>query len=155
MTYNFQVQLDIGEAAEKMLDAYFGAWYEITPATRQEQRQGIDRHYRERRGDRCLRVEYKTDYTARRTGNAFVETVSVDTQDKPGWAHTSTSDVLLYYIPGDELVYCIVLATLREQLPRWKREYPLRRVPNGSYHTHGLLVPLDEFEQCATQVISL
>ena len=102
-----------------------------------------------------FRVEYKTDYKAAETGNAFVETVSVDTAGKAGWAYSSEADYLIYFIPGDGLIYIIALEVLRRELPRWVREYPLRTAQNEGYATHGLLVPLDEFERSAEVVISV
>jgi hypothetical protein len=154
-TYQFQAQLDKGEQAEAQLDRYFAEWLHIRPATRDEQRQGIDRIYTDRCTGNTLKVEYKTDWTAGRTGNAFVETISVDTTNKPGWAYTSKADVLVYYVPGDELIYWIRFADLRRHLVRWAQKYEARKIPNRGYHTHGLLVPLSEFERIAKQVICL
>ena len=45
--------------------------------------------------------------------------------------------------------------TLRRCLPRWQRQYQARKIPNQGYCTHGLLVPLDEFERIAQRVESL
>lgn len=137
----------------------FGDWFlhligkpgfTVSPATGEEQRQGIDRHF-----SLPLTVEYKTDATAVRTHNAFIETVSVDTAGKRGWAYTSEADVLVYYIPGDELLYIVRFSRLRARLPHWLDLFPSRRIPNRGYHTVGLLVPLEELEECADVVISV
>jgi hypothetical protein len=154
MVYEFDEQQARGRAGELFLDRWFAAWYEIRPATREEQRRGIDRIFTRRQTGQRLAVEYKTDYKAARTGNAFVETVSVDTEGKAGWAYSSQADYLLYYIPGDDLVYVMTLEVLRRELPRWVREYPRRAARNEGYATHGVLVPLCEFEQHAEVVIS-
>lgn len=154
-TYGFDQQLTVGESGEGKLDSHFGEWFTIRHATRDEQRAGIDRIYIRKSNARDLyRVEYKTDHTAGRTGNAFVETISVDTANKPGWAWHSQADLLLYYVPTDELVYVIRFCELRRQLDSWAKRYPVRKIPNQGYHTHGLLVPLDEFERIADQVIT-
>lgn len=153
MTYTFDIQKARGEAGEQFLDRWFAAWYEIRPATRAEQRRGIDCIFTRRQTGKHLAVEYKTDYKAARTGNAFIETVSVDTLGKAGWAYSSQADYI-YYIPGDGLIYVITLEVLRRELPRWVREYPLRAAQNEGYATHGMLVPLYEFEQHAEAVIS-
>ena len=101
-----------------------------------------------------LYVEYKSDRTAERTGNAFVETVSVDTANKPGWAHSSQADWLMYLVPGQcEALYIIRMADLRQRLATWQATYQQRRIPNDGYHTVGLLVPLHEFETIAYAVI--
>lgn len=155
MTYTFGAQKARGDAGEALLDQVFAADYEIRPATRAEQRRGIDRIFTQRKTGRHLAVEYKTDYKAAHTGNAFVETVSVDTAGKAGWAYSSAADYLIYYVPSDEVIYVIALEVLRRELPRWAREYPLRAAQNEGYATHGVLVPLDEFEAQAEAVISI
>lgn len=154
MTYNFDAQKARGDAGEAFLDCWFADTYNIRPATREEQRRGIDRIFRHRQTAERLAVEYKTDYKAARTGNAFVETVSVDTAGKTGWAYSSEADYLIYYVPGDELIYVLTLETVRRELPRWVQEYPPRAARNEGYATHGVLVPLDEFEKYAEAVIS-
>jgi hypothetical protein len=151
--YPFHTQQAQGEAGEAVLDRFFSRWYRIIPASAQHQRRGIDRVFVA--GTRRIAVEYKSDSTAARTGNAFVETVSVDTAGKPGWVYTSQADFLVYFIPPDDLVYVLRPATLRKALPGWLRRYPVRAIPNAGYHTHGVLVPLDEFERLAQAIYSL
>jgi len=53
------------------------------------------------------------------------------------------------------VIYVIALAVLRRELPRWVQAYPLRAAQNEGYATHGVLVPLDEFERHAEAVISV
>jgi len=98
-------------------------------------------------------VEYKTDHTAARTGNAFIETISVDSEQKAGWAFTSQADVVLYYVPGRDQVYVLRTTAVRSRLPFWLQACEVRQVPNDGYHTHGLLVPLDELAGCADRVL--
>lgn len=154
MTYQFATQLEQGQAYEDVLDARFADLYIIVPATPQQQRQGIDRVFRPRKTPHeVLYVEYKADSTAARTGNAFVETVSVDTTGRQGWAISSQADWLFYLVPGAcEALYIIRMADLRQRLPDWQRTCETRRIPNEGYHTVGLLVPLDEFEAIAYTV---
>lgn len=152
--YKFGKQLAKGEHSEAILDSVFNRDYAIARVNMDMQRKGIDRIFTHRRTRAVLNVEYKTDWTASRTHNAFVETVSVDTQNKPGWAVTSQADILIYYVPGDEIVYVIRLGVLRGKLDDW-RKFPTRRIPNDGYHTVGLLVPLAEFERIAVEVLSL
>jgi len=153
--YGFQDKLKEGQAGERFLDGYFERWFNITPATATQQRRGIDRIFNDRTRDRTLRIEYKTDKTAARTHNAFVEVVSVDTENKPGWAYTSQADYLMYYIPGDDIVYVIRFDILREQLPRWADEYETRHVKNDGYNTIGIPVPLWEFEAISEAQVSV
>jgi hypothetical protein len=152
IAYNFQQQLSEGQKGERFLDEFFRPDYAITPATPQEQRQGIDRIFTHRRTRRRLKVEYKTDSWSGRTGNAFVETVSVDTAGKAGWALTSQADFLVYYVPDPATIYIVKMAALRRQLAAWQTKYVSRTVQNDNYQTTGLLVPLDEFERLATEV---
>ena len=152
--YDFKKQLAAGEQSEAMLDNFFAQWYSITPVGMAEQRQGIDRIFTRTDGT-TFPIEYKTDWTASKTGNAFVETVSVDTANKPGWAYSSKARYLIYYVPGDGLIYVIEFSKLRSHLRRWENQYQARSIPNQGYHTKGLLVPLVEFEKIAKQVISI
>jgi hypothetical protein len=154
MVYAFKTQLSKGERAEAELTKHFEEWFVIREVSRAEQRAGIDRIFQPKDGGPVLKVEMKTDWTASKTGNAFVETISVDTTGKKGWAYTSQADVLLYYLPDDLLIYWMPFATLRFHLPRWC-QYPTRKITNSGYCTYGLLVPLAEFEKYADQVISI
>ena len=155
--YSFEEQKADGEAGERALDAHFSRWFHIESANVWQQRRGVDRIFHDLRDERSWLVEYKTDHTASRTGNAFVETVSVRTRTrrKPGWAASSVADWLVYYLPEDGLAYLIRMWDLRQSLRRWAALYPSRSIPNDGYHTQGLLVPLHEFEELAQQVISL
>jgi hypothetical protein len=150
--YAFKTQLTKGEQSEAALDSFFAQWYIIKPADRAQQRQGIDRIFTRRDNDVALLIEYKTDWTAGKTHNAFVETISVDTAHKPGWAYSSQADYLIYYVPDAALIYTIAFVNLRASLEAWC-SFPLRRIPNHGYHTIGLLVPLNEFERIATKVL--
>lgn len=154
MVYDFEHQLADGEAGEAFLDEFFRQrGHAVRPASREEQRQGIDRFIVTPAG-REMKVEYKTDHVAARTGNAFVETVSVDTAGKMGWALTSQADYLVYFIP-DRMIVVLPLRSLRWALPGWMREYPARSAANNGYLTHGLLVPLGALLEYAVQTFHL
>ena len=151
-TYDFTAQLRIGQEHERLLDSRLGDLFEIAAATAGEQRQGIDRHFTHRKSGAGYLVEYKADSKAGRTNNAFVETVSVDSTGKLGWAFTSRADVLIYLVTHPETIYCIPLRQLRSQLFRWLWEYPSAQAQNNGYTTYGILVPLTEFEAIASVV---
>lgn len=151
--YNFGAKLKQGQGGEAYLDNHFSEWYAIKEASGAEQRKGIDRWFTAKaKNSKPFSVEYKTDWTAGRTGNAFVETVSVDTAGKRGWAYTSESLYLIYYIPDPETIYVLPMASIRSRVDQWKKQYPERRIPNKGYFTIGALVPLDEFERLAVMV---
>jgi hypothetical protein len=160
-TYDFRQQLAVGEEGEARLDALFAQWFEISPASMDEQRSGIDRWFVRREtsadgiaGERFA-VEYKTDERASRTGNAFVEMFHIfdDDRQKQGWAYTSTSRWLVYYLPQRAVAHVLSFADMREALRVWKRAYHMAHVRNVSWDTWGLLVPLTEVERIARNVI--
>lgn len=152
--YQFDTQKRVGVAGEETLDAFFRQWrgLHIRPATDAEQRRGIDRMFTVAATGREVAVEYKTDYMAGRTGNAFVETVSVDRAGKPGWAVSSEAYFLIYLVPEPRTIYVIRMQDVRRRLPAWRQIYPERTVANDGYNTVGLLVPLDELERLAVEV---
>lgn len=147
MVYSFKEQLALGQSDENRLDQHFRQFFVIVPASSDEQRTGIDRHYI--KDKRTYSVEYKSDRRAKETGHAFIETVSVDANDKPGWIYTSQATYLFYFVPNDDLVYMLTLRKMRNQLPRWERECRSVAVPNEGYSTVGLLVDIGDIERCA------
>lgn len=150
---DFMTSLQNGERGERTLDTFFATRYHIAEADRDQQRQGIDRIFTDRTTGVRITVEYKTDYMASRTGNAFVETISVDTEYRLGWAIAAMADWLIYYLPATRTLYRVPMVTIRTNLPCWIAAYPSRTVANDGYATHGLLVPLEVFAQCAEEMI--
>lgn len=153
MTYSFQEQLAIGERDEDRLDRHFGQFFSIDKATAAEQRQGIDRHFIGK--ERKFTVEYKSDHRAFETGNAFVETVSVDTKNTPGWIYTSKASYLFYFMPDADLCYILTFLKLRNRLRKWLALYPTCSIPNRGYCTEGMIVPLYEFERGAIATVEI
>jgi hypothetical protein len=153
MTHDWDDSYAAGMQGETFLDNLFSKKFRIEQVSRDEQRQGIDRYFTGVTGNR-FGVEYKTDSRAASTGNAFVETVSVDTAGKAGWVYKSKSKYLVYYLPTVGIIYCIKLSVIREHLARWTRQYPTRPAHNRDYNTYGILVPLHEFKTLAEWIIS-
>ncbi|MEZ4614513.1 MAG: hypothetical protein R2867_03220 [Caldilineaceae bacterium] len=153
--YEMRKQLHKGEAAEAALDRHFADRFHVVAATRKQQRQGIDRIFTQRASGQIYTMEYKTDWTAARTGNAFVETISVDREGIPGWVYTSHAEWLVYFVPANFTIYLIAFADLRARLPHWLATYkPSPPIPNRGYNTHGILVPLAEFACIASRIES-
>jgi hypothetical protein len=157
--YDFRHQLEIGERGEAQLDALFNQWFEIIPATMDEQRSGVDRWFVRRAasaegvaGERFA-VEYKTDLRACSSGKAFVEmfTAHDDNQVKAGWVYSSISRWLVYYLPAHEVAHVVSFADLRRALRDWQQQqqHRMAHVRNKSWSTWGLLVDLHEVEQIA------
>ena len=151
MKYSFKRQFRRGQKAERYIDTLFADQFNIKPANRSEERRGIDRHFVSRDG-KHYSIQYKADKTAARTGNAFVEIISVDTKNIPGWAYTCEADFIFYYIDDIGPIYILRPKDIKKKLKRWERKYQTRAIPNKGYNTIGLLVPLDEFERLAVQI---
>lgn len=153
-TYAFGEQLAIGEAWEHRIDAFFLGRFpvHITHATPEQQRKGIDRLFESFASGEIDTVEYKADSLAGKTGNAFIETVSVDTTGKPGWALSSQAKYLVYLVTEPETIYFIAMRRLRSALPHWRQLYREAAAQNDGYRTVGLLVPLHELERIAVRV---
>jgi hypothetical protein len=152
-TYDFTQQKKQGDLGEKAIRDHFKKDWFISPASLPDQKKGIDFYFQHRRDGIHCTVELKTDTRASQTGNAFVETFS-SYPDRMGWAYTCQSDFLFYYLPQDRLIYVFRPKVIKERLKTWEK-YPSRNIPNKSWTTRGLLVPLHEFEKHANQTISL
>lgn len=156
--HNFSDSLQVGEQYEQLLDAHFGQWFEVEPVTMALQRLGIDRIFTKEvvaENDSLpgrFTVEYKTDLRAHETGNAYIETVSVK-QDgeikKLGWLHTSTAQILMYYIPGLSQIYIIDVMAMRDQWRKWNKIHRTATADNGDYVGEGLLVPVEKLRRLA------
>ncbi|MBW4472432.1 MAG: hypothetical protein KME45_18975 [Stenomitos rutilans HA7619-LM2] len=96
----------------------------------------------------------KLDIAARRTGNLFFETVSVDTQGIPGWGWTSQADYWIFLIPDQEIIV-VHPGKLRSLV--WQHQTLLaeRTVPNKNYKTLGVPVPLADIRKVAYQIQKL
>lgn len=131
-----------------------------------QQRQGVDFLVRLPTG-LAIRAEVKTDLRCclpspghpHGTRRVAFETVSNDGTGKLGWVYTCQADWVLYYLPGDELLYWLRPSILRATLPEWERAARLRKpdfrpftARNGSYSTLGVLVPQYELERIAELV---
>lgn len=139
-------------SSDHRLDDHFARWFDIAPATRDEQRAGIDRTFVHRTTGARYTVEYKADDKASKTGNAFIEVTSVDTAGRAGWAMSSQAEILIYMVVQPETIYAVRMKTLRTALARWQRRYPKRSAQNQGYKTWGYLVPLAELEKIALEV---
>lgn len=142
--YDFNGQLEKGEGFEDVLDRYFSKRYKVEKVSMSAQKSGIDRVFTHPEKFRYS-VEYKADEITHRTGNVFIETVSVDTHDKPGWGYSSCAQMLIYYPVGTNTAYGIPMLTLKNLLVEWKKKYKERPVANNGYKTYGIPVPLGEF----------
>lgn len=152
--YRMDEQLQKGTAGAQVIAKYLSPRFCIEDVSRTEQRQGKDFKLTDRLTGSTKFIEVKSDEKAVLTHNAFIETISVDAVNKPGWAYTCEADEIFYYCLGLEIVYVLNPFNIRALLPVWS-SYPLKPAWNEGYKTWGLCVPLEEIEACATEVINL
>lgn len=146
MSITLTDQFKQGMHVEAFLDGYFtGRGYRVVPATAQQERV-------ECKGDRCLHlgekvhwVEYKSGIQTFYTGNVFLETISVDTANKPGWVYTCQADAIVYAALLNQKLLFFRPATLRANIEALKQRFPTVKTgkgQNANYNTHGVIVPL-------------
>jgi hypothetical protein len=145
--YTFKERYAVGDKHEKFLDEFFSNWYAIRGVSLQAQKWGIDRIFTNRVDKKTWTVEYKSDEISHRTGNIFVEIVSVDTEHKPGWAYSSCAQLLAYYIVGESKVCMALMTNIKIKAEEWKQKYRTVEVKNNGYNTVGILVPLEVFRE--------
>jgi hypothetical protein len=139
------------------LDKHFrGCGYLIRQTTRHEERVLYlgDRHFS--RDGQGFFVEYKSGIQTHYTGKIFLETVSVDTANKPGWVYTSQADYIYYACLLDRKILVFVPDKLRaviENLKLFFKEVETSKNQNKGYNTHGLLIPLAYAEETLAQEI--
>lgn len=161
MIYQFQKQLDDGKRNEETLDRYFSRFYRIHRASlRDEKERGIDRYFTEHSSGMVWTVEYKSDSTAARTGNLFLETISVDRDGAAGWLLKSQAQVLVYYLPPCGQAHVYFLPLLKARLRAFTAECPTRAVPNQTrngtpYNTIGLLIPIAAVAHACVRVLPI
>lgn len=150
--YDFGNQLREGHKGEKVIRQYLSKEWIVKPVTMADQKRGIDFSLINKKNPSIkFAIEIKTDHRAFRTGNAFVETWSAY-PTKKGWAYTCQADYLFYFLPEGLLVYVFAVEKLKVMVEHW-RFYSERKIKNKTWETRGVLVPLHEFEQHATQII--
>lgn len=135
-----------GQSVADFLDEFFRKrGWQIEPTTPHEERVQClgDRHFR--KGGTHWLIEYKSGLQTAATGNIFLETISVDTQSKPGWVYTCKAHFIFY---GTLLNGCILIMnpnTLRQNIEALKTKFGERATgknQNKGYNTHGVIVPL-------------
>ncbi len=147
--HDFKTSLDRVVPEEKRLDEYLRKkGWSVTYVNLTDQRRGIDRVIE--RPDELTTVEYKVDYKAEKTGNAYIETVSVSRPFKLGWVKTCQADWILYTVIGPESsVLWLRPDELLKNLSEWQETCRTVRCQNINYWGEGVLVPLAEVRNVA------
>jgi hypothetical protein len=150
-------QFKTGKEVEAYLDDYFSRrGWQIERTTDHEER-GLclgDRHYRQ--PGMHLYVEYKSGIQTFYTGNVFLETVSVDTENKPGWVYTCKADYIFYAALLNGEILIMLPNKLRAEIEALKRRFRTVKTSKGqneTYNTHGVIVPLEYAEKHLTAKI--
>lgn len=112
--------LNVERAGEVVLDVIFGNEFIIVRATRQHQKQKIDRFHINRRDGRVIyRIDYKVDDKAGKTNRLALEHISVQQKGAVkarGWVHETIADRIVTYVPKFDTAYVLPVETLRS---RW------------------------------------
>ena len=152
--HRFEASRRTEEQWAPALDAWLLQHYEVRTSTTAENMAGVDR-WLTRPDGTATSVDYKVDERSAETGNYFVETVSNDVTGSPGWAlKDGGAEFVVYFTPPERAVV-IESATLRDAVPAWRLQYPERTADNGTYRSHGLLVPTWEVEAVCCYVADL
>lgn len=135
-----------GQSVERWLDDYFTGFGWIIERTSQHQERVLclgDRQFNT--GSETFYVEYKSGIQTFYTGNIFLETVSVDTENKPGWVYTCKANYIMYAALLNKQILVFLPDALRaaiEDLKRKFREVPTSKGQNATYKTWGVIVPM-------------
>lgn len=143
--HEFGPSLERGQKFEEKLDEYFSKEFQIFKVDMNLQRLGVDRIFVRYSDGARFTMEYKTDERTADTNNVFIETVSVDTEKKPGWAFTSVAQLIVYFIPQWHKIYLANTMVIRKRLAKWRGLYKEKPAQNDGYLTMGLCVPVDVF----------
>lgn len=144
-------QFKTGKQVEAWLDTFFGGqgWLITQLSAHAERVQKLgDREFI--KGEKRLFIEYKSGLQTAYTGNIFLETVSVDTTNTPGWVYTCKADFVFYACLLNHKILVFRPSTLRGQIEALKgmfKEVRTSKGQNADYNTYGLIVPLDYAER--------
>lgn len=153
--HDFQEKLEKGRRTElAVIDFLLADGYvvDIIESPREQKYRGDLRVYGGSL-DKPFTIEVKDDSAALRTGNVFVEYISVDNQGKPGWALTTNADRVFYVIGN--IAYPFKPRDLRNELPKWLYRLQTRKARNRGYNGWGVLVPVEVFKQVCGDPIDL
>ena len=141
MTYNFNEQLAIGNAAESKIAKLLSLVADVKLCNDMDtQRRGIDMMV-----NNSISLEIKWDAAMLRTGNAFLETDSYlgnGKHFKRGWVYTTQADYVVI-MPGNSGVLKIVKPSeLRRHMDNWLKQFGTRSCRNNDgFKSEGCCVP--------------
>ena len=150
-------QFKNGKQVEIWLDQFFRARGFIIEQTTAHQERVLylgDRMFS--KDDKTYYVEYKSGIQTFYTGNIFLETISVDTSNRPGWIYTCKADFIFYACLLNQKILVFRPDKLRAEIDILKskfQEVKTGKGQNKGYNTYGVIVPLDYAEKHLTEQI--
>lgn len=139
-------QFKNGKDVERFLDAYFSALgFAVEVLGYEEERVKHLGDRRLHRGGLSILVEYKSGIQTFYTGNVFLETVSVDATNRPGWVYTCQADQIVYAALLNRKLLWIEPKILRDRINGFQQRFRTVKTSKGQntgYDTHGVIVPL-------------
>lgn len=149
-----------GKSVERILDKFFetrGFQIEQTSVEQERQLHLGDRIFT--KSGNSFFVEYKSGIQTYYTGNVFLETISVDSLEIPGWVYTCKADWILYATLLNGKILVFKPDVLRQKIEELKKKFRVVKTSKGQnqgYDTHGVIVPLSYAEaHLAEKVITL
>lgn len=132
------------------------AWHTRNCKDNAAQRRGVDRllYFG---NDRFLRIDEKVDTWPRR--NFFLEYLSVDTTQAPGWIEKDLAcDYIAYGFVNENWCDLLPWPALRRAWKMngrlWRQTYRCREIQNDGYKTHGVTVPCEIVWQAVANALS-
>lgn len=152
--FTMSPQFKQGMSVETWLDTYFSNHgFKIKRTTPEQERKLClgDRIYS--KGMTTKFVEYKSGIQTFYTGNIFLETVSVDTQNKPGWVYTCKASWVIYAALLNKTILWFDPVYLRSIIETLKTKHRVvsTHAQNATYKTWGVIVPLEKAKKLATK----
>jgi hypothetical protein len=141
--YNFHDQLHKGVSGEQRLNLYFSKWFDIKPPAHRNGQ--TDRIFVSKIEKRRFHIQYKCDEHTKKTGNVFLETVSVDYNNTPGWLYTYDDELKLIYYAVPKIIYFADMGVIKSHYIPIVNQYREVPVLNEEYITRGILVPIGDF----------
>ena len=105
------------------------------------------------KGNEIKTVEVKWDNSIASTGNMFIELLTDERLNKPGWITFCQADIIMYGSSHENLFYVFATDDLREYLKTYENRYQTRKAIDydslGRVRklSIGALIPIEEFCQ--------
>ena len=139
-----------GQDVEKFLDEYYSSrGFSIERLSDAEERQQHLGDRRFIRDGQAFLVEYKSGLQTSYTGNIFLETISVDTANIPGWVYTCQADYIFYACLPLGKILIFIPDDLRARIEGLKNKFKTVSTSKGQnvgYKTWGVIIPLEYAE---------